>query len=600
MLRAIHVRLTSWLQRLDARNARTRALYLAAALGIVVGVETVGRWARTEWLDLAAVIALVVAFVLVLRAHRIRRIQTLRGSRRLAQRLVRWLRGQRLEIGIDLRQSPRLPSGVPGLHRGIATALALLLAFCTLFRMAELPFRTVAQYTLYTPLALGLTAIWLACLGVVVLSVVVIAFCAHDFVQAHYPDLGRRVWRWTAWSTLGMSALAVICAAALPNWIPIVFAATSSFVLIVALLLRRLPDFHIVWRDDNRAVRSMQFRDYVPLEVGVLTLAWSIPLVLTLGCDGVVSGALGNMAAWFGGIALTGATFGAHLWLYLCQRRNPARPSPMTVRVDGAIANRDQLERAMETYGARIRDLDSTSEPLDVAVELRARPPRADERQWPWPVTERELRTPEFLEFLQRRDAAQCRNLIVDVIERQLATARARKFKRGNGYWVAPHLWCFPGLMRDESEREIDEQEWMFFDSMIGRPWHTMLDRHALHHLHQTLEDLDVDLIFVEDAVEPDVMRAVFDRLFERHDWAPNQRLEEQDLQAVLGARLMLHEVHSDPPPRQQGYPEPGYDDIGRARVLHVFKDRGGEDAEIDVPDDGIRLPKLGPVLSGI
>jgi len=54
-----------------------------------------------------------------------------------------------------------------------------------------------------------------------------------------------------------------------------------------------------------------------------------------------------------------------------------------------------------------------------------------------------------------------------------------------------------------------------------------------------------------------------------------------------------------DQPLEDSRYPEPDYDDLGRARVLHVFRDRGGDEDEAFVPDDrGSRPAPAEPLLS--
>jgi hypothetical protein len=83
---------------------------------------------------------------------------------------------------------------------------------------------------------------------------------------------------------------------------------------------------------------------------------------------------------------------------------------------------------------------------------------------------------------------------------------------------------------------------------------------------------LDLDLIFVEDGVKGPEVQQVFDELFEG---------------AIPGVRVMIHEFELDTPLLRQDYPEPDYDGLGRARLLHVFRDRGGEDELVSAPNVG-------------
>jgi hypothetical protein len=38
-------------------------------------------------------------------------------------------------------------------------------------------------------------------------------------------------------------------------------------------------------------------------------------------------------------------------------------------------------------------------------------------------------------------------------------------------------------------------------------------------------------------------------------------------------------------------YPEPEYEDFGRARILHIFKDRGEQEEPLETPFDLNRMP---------
>ena len=66
--------------------------------------------------------------------------------------------------------------------------------------------------------------------------------------------------------------------------------------------------------------------------------------------------------------------------------------------------------------------------------------------------------------------------------------------------------------------------------------------------------------------------------------------------QQQLGVRVVLHEfdlVDADKL-NLTNYPEPDYDELARARILHVFKDRGDDEVEPDwMPDESEDRPVL-------
>jgi len=73
------------------------------------------------------------------------------------------------------------------------------------------------------------------------------------------------------------------------------------------------------------------------------------------------------------------------------------------------------------------------------------------------------------------------------------------------------------------------------------------------------------------------------------------QRAEEFHFTGLPGVRCIIHEFgFADAPAHgRAGYPEPDYELIGRARILHVFKDRGECAVETPTPaaNQGRPLP---------
>ena len=61
------------------------------------------------------------------------------------------------------------------------------------------------------------------------------------------------------------------------------------------------------------------------------------------------------------------------------------------------------------------------------------------------------------------------------------------------------------------------------------------------------------------------------------------------------GVRVLLHEhdIESVSAFPSEDFPEPDYEDFGRARILHVFLDQGGSEETTDVPFDWDQLPVL-------
>ena len=65
---------------------------------------------------------------------------------------------------------------------------------------------------------------------------------------------------------------------------------------------------------------------------------------------------------------------------------------------------------------------------------------------------------------------------------------------------------------------------------------------------------------------------------------APGLPIDERHLTGLPGIRAVLHDYVIDEPLRSSRYPEPDYEDLGRARILHVFKDRGEDEEQVVRP----------------
>jgi len=65
----------------------------------------------------------------------------------------------------------------------------------------------------------------------------------------------------------------------------------------------------------------------------------------------------------------------------------------------------------------------------------------------------------------------------------------------------------------------------------------------------------------------------------------------------LTGLRVLIHEFQFDHPFRSENYPEPRFEEFSRARVLHVFRDRGEDEERVEPPADFSSSPA--PVLVG-
>ena len=115
----------------------------------------------------------------------------------------------------------------------------------------------------------------------------------------------------------------------------------------------------------------------------------------------------------------------------------------------------------------------------------------------------------------------------------------------------------------------------------------------ARHHLYLVLQSAGVDLIYVEDGVGyrrlAQALRIIFE-LFDKH--GVDRRVSSRDFASVHGVHAIVHDVTPDAPRKSEKYPEPDYESETRARILHLYRDRGGSEELSDAPveTDGIPL----------
>ena len=149
--------------------------------------------------------------------------------------------------------------------------------------------------------------------------------------------------------------------------------------------------------------------------------------------------------------------------------------------------------------------------------------------------------------------------------------------------------------MRDEHEDEMEFSEGTLWSGTIGPAYHRVFPRIVRHHLYQMLRALQVDLIFVEDGVSFRRFVRILRMLFEVYDiYGGKRRADEIHFQGVPGMRVLIHEFVLNEPFKSEVYPEPEFENLGRARLLHVFRDRGEQPEHLEVPLDFTRMPVPG------
>ena len=125
-----------------------------------------------------------------------------------------------------------------------------------------------------------------------------------------------------------------------------------------------------------------------------------------------------------------------------------------------------------------------------------------------------------------------------------------------------------------------------------------ILPRCVRHHIYRILRAVQIDMIYVEDGVGFRRFSRVLRLMFEHFDIFGGQRkVDEIHFQGVPGTRVLIHEFQLSEPFKSETYPEPEFENLGRARILHIFRDRGGHEEFVEPPFDASRSPA--PALVG-
>jgi hypothetical protein len=304
---------------------------------------------------------------------------------------------------------------------------------------------------------------------------------------------------------------------------------------------------------------------------------------------------MGNWLAWL----TPGLLLSAGVFVFLAWRNDPARPGrPVAHVADVPEVERREIKRLLRRRGWAVRF--GVPGPHDVRLRL-VHPDRSQAHEfdptWPLAVSRTDLEGEFVYSRMERRDEIQLRRHLLRGLDRLFGEAKRRAKSGGCGYWLAPHLWFVAGLTRDEVTGGEDEPA--FLTEMVGPPYAEVFSLPVRRYVYRLLKALQVDLLFVEDGVGYRKLARVLRVLFEVYDKGAGQkRTEDVHFRGLTKVRVMFHDFDVDEPFKSSKYPEPKFAPLGRLRVLHVFRDRGGEEQEVEPPFSSDQSPV--PQLVGV
>jgi len=596
------------LRNLALRLGPARVALLGSVILALAGIEWWGRQGGSDVTDLVGLVLVGALVRFATGAHRRRSLPGFDRLKRAGLSLTSALRARVPDFGVDLREDVAHTRGVPPLLSAAATlCVAILAAEVAWVTWAGVSFRGAATSVFYLGYLALLGLLWAGlCVAAAFIAAMVVV-TIHDTLQRRHRGDRRRSRRPQALWIAGFFLAVLLGGLLLPVWVSNCFLVVAFAFIIVARRALRLPPLTLLWRDLDGKVGALDWYDWVSTQAALMWWGYAILVVAALGGDAFawplpavastpITGFLGHVAAWIGGPGAVVITLGM-LGLYRgALRADPSAPCPTSIHVSreqGDPRDERSVAALFESRGWGVRWDPAAPERCDVRIRLvdpPMKPPKDGRWRWPIPVSASALDAPELIELLERRDVVQRRRLLVKGLARLFRRAHATPYEKGSGFWIAPHYWFVLGLTRDTDEEDFGEDA-TIADGMIGPPYPLVIPLPARQHGYQVLRAVHVDIIFVEDGVAWAQVRRVLGRIFRHYD-AGGGRIEEHHFVAIHKIRAVLHDLEPGGKLDKQGYPEPDYDDLGRARVLHLFKDRGGDEETDPAPrvDEGITL----------
>jgi len=584
--------LTSVLPR-GTRILPAGSWFTLLVVGSLVGLEVLGRFATSDVHDgLAAFVLLGVAVSVMLR-HRRDPLTWVNRIAACVKRFTAWAPWLKYDHGVDLRGVPPLPRRMPRVMWAIA---AVLIAWGVLAGVAWFAFpggwRVAGFYSSYILYLAALIGLWAALLACTFVGVYVPVAVIDRTLRGWVGDTDRKGAELAA--VVGYAILVSAIAWVIPPTAVLALCLVVAAGAILAFLPRGADGAAILWRaGPDSPVYAIPLHRVIAAVIALLSLL--LFDVLLTACGGrlvgvgedansmPVTGLFGAVAAWVmpGLIVVAGAR------LLSAWRIDPARQSRPTVHISGEDVNaRRQAARAIRAWGWRVKVEPSLRDASTIGIQVV--PPVNSEAvefdpRWPMKVSVDDLVAGGVRERLERRDEIHVRRQFFRGLAKLFKRASTFKGPGGGGYWLAPHWWFFDGMGREDSDAADEESP----PPIVGPPYHRILPARSRQNLYRVLRATQVDMIFVEDGVGYRKLEKVLRVLLELYDVHGGKRkAEELHFRGLPKVRVMIHDYEPGNPFKSDLYPEPKMDDISRVRVLHVFRDRGGQEEEVEPPFD--------------
>ena len=503
-----------------------------------------------------------------------------------------------IKIGIDFRENPPYPQRLPAPPIWLALAVAAL-AILGLMAPSAFPHGLRSDLTGRSPiLYVAITsALWLWTGLIGAMSGFVCWVHLNDYLlssRAPSPNRNR---------ALIIAVVAVLIAVSVgatlvdPS-VPVIAIVGILIVSLLTVTLRRSARFRVLWREAGSPDVFAFGGRWLIAWVGFM--CWGV-VATTCGLMTISGwhGGPGGPTVWIGNATALLGVLGAASWFLVGPIRllrlasnDPARVRRTSVFFEGGAPD-TLVVATLAVRGIRTISDHSEGSAVRVALDPNARrlhveaiDPDADPIVWS--VHPDDLLSLEVLAELRAIDRFARRQELIAGIRGLMEFAKTREFREGTGFWFAPHLWYLNSMSRDTDEADAIS---------VGPPYHRFLSADARHHCHKVFRATSIDLVFIEDGVAFEGVEGVLGQLFDHYDLWGVEPIQERHFHTIPRVRAMIQDVAHDSPLDRAGYPEPDYDDIGRARVLHVMLDRGGADEASGDELDPVQEPLVAGIV---
>ncbi len=531
------MQLTSRFARLVKQESWAEVWLAGGWLAGLAMLEIAGRRFTSDLMDGAVLFAVCFFACMTGIVHKKRRLFLVTRVGKAWRFLWTSCRLPSVDIGVDLSKSPQLPRGIPASWKLSAVLLMLfvggLVCVAPLFPSEARTYLSARCYLLWLAIE-GL--VWLGLsFGIVVYPILVWARLHDWLVQRHRGPQPRSI-RLEVRATLVVFGFLLGCGMFCPGWLP--FALHAPFLVVTtAASVAASPGLELIWR-----YRSEEHSR-------VFDGRWSYGMIMA-----------GSILLAMAAMVIAGGEF-----LGKAPHSPDASTAPVTIFLGRVFAWAAVGGNFVVTcYAVRFAA-------MGILFHRDGFRPFGKQPS-----------TPE-----DRRSEIQCRREIVRRLQMLFRRVKRPLDARGGGLWIAFQYWFALGLSLDSSHNETFDRQTTVLDDIIGPPYHRVFTGQSRRYFQRVTDALQVHLIYVERGVSFRRLVRVLRMMFEIYDiYGGRQRAEEMHFAGLPGVRVLIHDFDQSLSPRldRGHYPEPDYEDVGRARILHVFKDRGEEFVETPIP----------------